>query len=143
MLTPAQAAGFLQRFMSNREAVTWLENDRQYSPVIPFVVDGESIRYREDDLVRFVRQISPSAVVRMQQDRRDHHERRETHAERRQDEDRRGARRRARNDLDRRFAVRPDRRSDLDRRIRGWIDRRCVLERRSLIEVSVLELEHV
>lgn len=143
MLTPTQAAGFLQRFMPNREAVTWLENDRQYSPVIPFVADGEAILYREEDLLRFVRQLNPSAAVRIRQDRRDHHERRETHAERRQDDDRRGARRRARNDLDRRFAVRPDRRCDLDRRIRGWVDRRCVLERRSLIEVAELELEHV
>lgn len=143
MLTPAQAAGFLQRFMPNREAAAWLENDRQYSPVIPFQGNGDVVRYQEEDLIRFVRQLDPRATVRSINDRRAHHERRETHAERRQEQDRRAARRRARNDLDRRFAVRPDRRNDLDRRIRGWVDRRCVLERRSLIEVNELELEHV
>lgn len=143
MLSPEQAAGFLQRFMPHREATAWLENDRQYSPVIPFQRQGDMVRYREDDLIRFVRQLDANAPVRSQDDRRGHHERRETHAERRCDLDRRASRRRARNDLDRRFAVRPDRRNDLDRRIRGWVDRRCVLERRSLIEVSELDLVHV
>lgn len=143
MLTPEQAAGFLQRFMSNRDATAWLANDRQYSPVIPFRIERDAIWYHEDALVRFVRQLDTHAAVRAQADRREHFERRETPAERREDLDRRAARRRARNDLDRRFGVRPDRRNDLDRRIRGWVDRRCVLERRTLIEVAELELEYV
>lgn len=143
MLTPEQAAGLLQRFMPNRDAAAWLESDRQYHPMIPFQFDGYTIRYLEDDLARFIRQLDKRASLRTHEERRDVDERRESHAERRDELDRRGARRRARNDLDRRFGVRNDRRGDLDRRIRGWVDRRCVLDRRTSIEVSELHVEHV
>lgn len=132
MLTPEQAIGFLQRFMPNRDAAAWLENDRRHQPVLPFVRHGTELRYFEEDVVQFVRKLASQPTVRASASRREHMERRYYHDDRRDHLDRRHSRRAARNDLDRRFAVRPDRRSDLDRRIRGWVDRRCVDDRRTL-----------
>jgi hypothetical protein len=132
MLTLPQAIGLLQRFMPQRNAAQWLENDRRYSPVLPFVQHGDEILYYEDELARFVQILAAQAALR-RADRREEHKRRMLEADRRDAYDRRYLRRKAAaNNLDRRFAVRPDRRSDLDRRIRGWVDRRCIDDRRML-----------
>lgn len=131
MLTPEETAGLLQRFMPGRNAAVWLENDRRYQPVLPYVQHGEVIRYHEEDVIALVRKLAPAATVRGSALRRLGAERRQLHADRRAHTDRRHSRRAARNDLDRRFAIRPDRRSDLDRRIRGWVDRRCIDDRRA------------
>lgn len=131
MLTLHQTIGLLQRFMSPRDASEWLEIDRRYSPVIPFLQQGEVILYHEDDVLNFIKKLAERASVRAERSRRDADERRHIHRERRDLSDRRYLRHRAAaNNLDRRFAVRQDRRSDLDRRIRGWVDRRCVADRR-------------
>ena len=132
MLTLRQTIGFLQRFMPNRDAAEWLEKDRQQHPVLPYVEQGAEIRYREDDVAWFVRKLAWRPAIRGSANRRADPERRHDQNDRRDHVDRRLSRRAARNDLDRRFAVRADRRSDLDRRIRGWVDRRCVEDRRSL-----------
>jgi hypothetical protein len=132
MLTPEEAAGLLQRFMPGRDAAAWLEHDRRYQPVLPYVQHGEVIRYHEEDVIALVRKLAPDAAVRRRATRRLGPERRQRHADRRTHMERRHSRRAARNELDRRFAVRPDRRSDLDRRIRGWVDRRCIDDRRTL-----------
>lgn len=130
MLTLPQAIGLLQRFMPQRNAAQWLENDRRYSPALPFVQQGDTILYFEDDLARFVQKLAAQAALR-RADRREEHSRRMFDVDRRDAYDRRYLRRKAAaNYLDRRFAVRPDRRSDLDRRIRGWVDRRCIDDRR-------------
>lgn len=131
MLTLNQAIGLLQRFMAPRDASAWLESDRRYSPVIPFIQQGKIILYDEDDVLRFVKKLNERASVRTARARREADERRHIAMERRDSSDRRYLRHRAAiNSLDRRFAVRQDRRSDLDRRIRGWMDRRCVTDRR-------------
>ena len=131
MLTIYQTIGLLQRFMTPRDAAEWLEIDRRYSPVIPFLQQGEIILYYEDDVLNFVKKLGQHASARAEWGRRDARERRYLHLERRDSTDRRYLRHRAAvNNLDRRFAVRQDRRSDLDRRIRGWVDRRCVADRR-------------
>lgn len=138
MLTVAQAAGFLQRFMPRRNAQQWLENDRHYSPLLPYIVQGDEILYDEAAVARFVTVLVENAAVRHSQRRRVPGERRRIAVDRRAFSDRRHARRRPQlsqlsaQDLDRRFALRQDRRSDLDRRIRGWVDRRCVEERRGI-----------
>lgn len=130
MLTLSQTIGLLQRFMPQRDAAEWLENDRRYSPVLPFLQHGDALFYFEDDVARFVQKLSAQAALR-RADRREEHNRRLYDADRRDAYDRRYLRRKAAaNNLDRRFAVRPDRRSDLDRRIRGWVDRRCIDDRR-------------
>ena len=122
MLSLSQTIGMLQRFMPQRNASEWLENDRRFSPVLPFFIQSDAIFYFEDDLVRLVQKISTLAVLRgtgrrrknnrlvFDEDRRDDHERR------------RLRRKGSADDLDRRSAL--DRRSELDRRLRGWIDRR-------------------
>lgn len=131
MLTIHQTIGLLQRFMNNRNAEEWLEIDRRYSPVIPFLQQGEVILYHEDDVLNFIKKLDERARIRAERSRRDADERRHIHMERRDLTERRYLRHRAAaNNLDRRFAVRQDRRSDLDRRIRGWVDRRCVSDRR-------------
>ena len=131
MLTIHQTIGLLQRFMTPRDAAEWLEIDRRYSPVIPFLQQGEIILYYEDDVLNFVKKLDERASVRAERERRDADERRHIHRERRDASERRYSRHRAAiNNLDRRFAVRQDRRSDLDRRIRGWVNRRCVTDRR-------------
>ena len=133
MLTLPQAVGLLQRFMLQRNAAEWLENDRHYSPVLPFIHQGDAILYYEDDLVHFVKKLTEQASVRYAGGRRECRDRRHIPVDRRDFSDRRYLRRHAAaNNLDRRFAVRQDRRSDLDRRIRGWVDRRCVEDRRTL-----------
>jgi len=130
MLTLNQTIGLLQRFMPQRDAAQWLENDRRYSPVLRFVQQGETIHYYEDDLFQFVQKLAANTPLR-RADRREDHNRRMLDAERRDAYDRRYLRRKAAaNHLDHRFAIRPDRRSDLDRRIRGWVDRRCIDDRR-------------
>lgn len=130
MLTLAQTIGLLQRFMPQRNAAEWLENDRRYSPVLPFMQIDNEVFYFEDDVARFVQKLGAQAALR-RADRREEHNRRLYDTDRRDEYDRRYLRRKAAaNNLDRRFAVRPDRRSDLDRRIRGWVDRRCVDDRR-------------
>jgi len=131
MLTLQQTIGLLQRFMPTRDAAAWLENDRRFQPVLPFVQHGEEVRYYEEDVIQLVRKLAPSPTVRRSAGRRQVLERRFFPTDRREHLDRRHSRRAARNDLDRRFAVRPDRRDDLDRRIRGWVDRRCIDDRRS------------
>lgn len=132
MLTIHQTIGLLQRFMTPRDASEWLENDRRYSPVIPFLQQGTVILYHEDDVLNFIKKLDERASVRADRSRRDADERRHIHMERRDSSDRRYLRHRAAaNNLDRRFAIRQDRRSDLDRRIRGWVDRRCVADRRN------------
>jgi len=118
--------------MPDRDAAVWLENDRRYEPVLPFMRHGEDILYHEEDVILLVRKLAPNAVVRRNAGRRAEGERRHYPSDRRSHLDRRHSRRAARNDLDRRFAVRPDRRGDLDRRIRGWVDRRCIDDRRAL-----------
>lgn len=132
MLTIQQTAGFLQRFMPGRDAAAWLENDRRYEPALPFVQRGEDVFYLEQDVIRLVQMLAVNPVIRISDVRRQQGERRHYASERRTHTDRRHSRRAARDDLDRRFAVRPDRRGDLDRRIRGWIDRRCIDDRRGL-----------
>ena len=130
MLTLAQATGLLQRFMPQRNAAEWLENDRRYSPLSPFLHQGNAIFYWEDELVRFVRKLAARAPLRRAA-RREENNRRAHDTDRRDAYDRRYLRRQAAaNNRDRRFSVRPDRRSDLDRRIRGWVDRRCIDDRR-------------
>lgn len=138
MLTLPQAIGLLQRFMPQRNAAQWLENDRRYSPVLPFMQQGDTILYFEEDIARFVQKLAAQTPLR-RADRRQENNRRLYDTDRRDAYDRRYLRRKAAaNYLDRRFAVRPDRRSDLDRRIRGWVDRRCIDDRRIplLIETS-------
>ena len=131
MLTLSQTIGFLQRFMTQRNASQWLENDRRYSPVLPFLLAGDAILYDEEDVVRFVKKLDSQACVRAEANRRLQHSRRRIPVDRRNFSDRRYLRRQAAvNNLDRRFAIRQDRRGDLDRRIRGWVDRRCVEDRR-------------
>lgn len=130
MLTPQQTSGLLQRFMPGRDAAAWLENDRRYQPVLPYVQQGNEVRYFEEDVIQLVRKLAANPVVRRTDTRRLQEERRHYASERRAQMDRRHSRRATRNDLDRRFAVRPDRRGDLDRRIRGWVDRRCIDDRR-------------
>lgn len=132
MLTAQQTVGLLQRFMPGRDAAAWLENDRCYEPVLPFVQRGEEILYLEQDVIQLVRKLAANPAVRLSDSRRRQGERRRYASERRIHVDRRHSRRAARDDLDRRFAVRPDRRGDLDRRIRGWVDRRCIVDRRVL-----------
>lgn len=130
MLTLSQVIGLLQRFMPQRNAAEWLENDRLYSPVLPYLKREDTIFYLEDDIAQFVQKIAEPAALR-NADRRYDHNRRVYHTDRRHAYDRRYLRRKAAaNNLDRRFAVRPDRRSELDRRIRGWVDRRCIDDRR-------------
>lgn len=131
-LTPRETAGLLQRFMPGRNAAAWLENDRRYQPVLPYVRHADEIRYHEDDVIQLVRKLAPHPALRRDTLRRQSLERRQYHTDRRVHADRRHSRRATRDDLDRRFAVRPDRRSDLDRRIRGWVDRRCIDDRRAL-----------
>ena len=130
MLTLPQTIGLLQRFMPQRNAAEWLENDRRFSPVLPFVQQGDAILYFEEDLANFVKKLAAQAALR-RAGRREEHNRRMYEIDRRDMSDRRYLRRKAAaNNLDRRFFVRPDRRSDLDRRIRGWVDRRCIDDRR-------------
>lgn len=130
MLTLPQTIGLLQRFMPQRNAAEWLENDRRYSPVLPFIQRGDAVYYFEDDLASFVQKLAAHATLR-RINRRHENNRRLFDADRRDAYDRRFLRRKAAsNNLDRRFAIRPDRRSDLDRRIRGWVDRRCIDDRR-------------
>ncbi len=130
MLTLAQTIGLLQRFMPQRNAAEWLENDRRYSPTLPFMQIDNEIVYFAEDVARFVQKLGAQTALR-RADRREEHNRRLYDTDRRDDYDRRYLRRKAAaNNLDRRFAIRPDRRSDLDRRIRGWVDRRCVDDRR-------------
>jgi len=130
MLTLPQTIGLLQRFMPQRDAAEWLQNDRRYSPVLPYLNRGSAIFYDEDDIARFVQKIAEPVALRMANRRFDHN-RRIYATDRRDAYDRRYLRRKAAaNSLDRRFAVRPDRRCDLDRRIRGWVDRRCIDDRR-------------
>jgi hypothetical protein len=133
MLTLQQTVGLLQRFMLQRNAAEWLENDRNYSPVLPFIRQGDAILYYEDDLLRFVKKLATQASVRCEEARRERLNRRHIPVDRRDFSDRRYLRRHAAaHNLDRRFAVRQDRRCDLDRRIRGWVDRRCVEDRRTV-----------
>lgn len=133
LLTAQQTAGLLQRFMLQRDAKQWLENDRRYSPVLPFIQQGEEIFYAEDVLLRFINILSEDVRVRKNARRTEQSERRRIAVDRRAFADRRHARRRPPiADLDRRFTARQDRRSDLDRRIRGWVDRRCIDDRRGL-----------
>ena len=130
MLTLPQAIGLLQRFMPQRNAAEWLENDRRFSPVLPFLLIDNVIYYFEADLARLVLKLTEEASLRHAKRRYDSN-RRIYATDRRHDYDRRYLRRKAAaNNLDRRFAVRPDRRCDLDRRIRGWVDRRCINDRR-------------
>lgn len=132
LLTLAETIGLLQRFMLQRDAKAWLENDRRYSPLLPFITQNDEIFYPEDAVLRFVAILAEDVRVRQSQRRTERGERRQIAVDRRAFSDRRHARRRpAVADLDRRFAVRQDRRSDLDRRIRGWVDRRCIDDRRS------------
>lgn len=141
MLTIHQTIGLLQRFMTPRNASEWLDSDRRYSPVIPYLQQGEIILYHEDDVLSFIKKLDERAKVRTERARRDDDERRHIHRERRDASDRRYLRHRAAfNNLDRRFAVRQDRRSDLDRRIRGWVDRRCVSDRRDGPGFEVIEI---
>ena len=136
MLTLPQAIGLLQRFMPQRDAAEWLENDRRYSPVLPFLLLDNVIYYYEADLARFIRKLTEETRLRHAKRRYDGN-RRIYATDRRHDYDRRYLRRKAAaNNLDRRFAVRPDRRCDLDRRIRGWVDRRCINDRRLLLQVN-------
>ena len=136
MLTLPQAIGLLQRFMPQRDAAEWLENDRRYSPVLPFLLLDNVIYYYEADLARFIRKLTEETRLRHTKRRYDSN-RRIYATDRRHDYDRRYLRRKAAaNNLDRRFAVRPDRRCDLDRRIRGWVDRRCINDRRLLLQAN-------
>lgn len=131
LLTLQETIGLLQRCMLQRNAKTWLENDRRYSPVLPFISQNDEIFYAEDVVLRFVTLLARDVRVRQSPRRAEQGERRKIAVDRRAFSDRRHARRRPSvTDLDRRFAVRQDRRSDLDRRIRGWVDRRCVDDRR-------------
>jgi hypothetical protein len=130
-LTVAEAAGLLQRHMHGKDALVWLEADRRYDPLIPFIQMGETVYYKESDLVAFAKQIAGHAQVRTGFDRRGGIDRRSDGLGRRVHADRRRSRlEEARNDLDRRFAVRSDRRGDVDRRITGWVDRRASNDRR-------------
>ena len=130
-LTVAEAVGLLQRHMHGKDALVWLEADRRYDPLIPFIQMGETVYYKESDLIAFAKQIAGHALVRTGYDRRDISERRAVGMGRRANADRRRSRQdSARNDLDRRFAVRTDRRGDLDRRMAGWVDRRTGGDRR-------------
>ncbi len=132
LLTLAETTGLLQRFMLQRDAKAWLENDRRYSPVLPFIKQDDEIFYPEDAVLRFISILAQDMRVRQQARRAERGERRQIAVDRRTFSDRRHARRRPPlADLDRRFAVRQDRRSDLDRRIRGWVDRRCIDDRRN------------
>ena len=107
MLTIHQTIGLLQRFMSRRDAAEWLETDRRYSPVIPFLQQGEIILYDEDDVLLFIKKLDQHASLRAERLRRDADERRHIHRERRDVSERRYLRHRAAaNNLDRRFAVR-------------------------------------
>lgn len=134
MLTLPQTIGLLQRFMPQRNAAEWLENDRRYSPVLPFLLLDNAIYYFEADLARFIHKITEAGALR-RANRRYEGNRRIYATDRRHDYDRRYLRRKAAaNNLDRRFAVRPDRRCDLDRRIRGWVDRRCINDRRLMAQ---------
>ncbi len=132
ILSLSQTIGLLQRFMPQRNASKWLENDRCFSPILPFLRQSDAIFYLEDDLVRFVHKIVTLAVLRTT-GRRQKNNRRVFDEGRRNDYERRRLRRKgSADDLDRRSAICLDRRSELDRRLRGWIDRRGTDDRRTL-----------
>lgn len=141
MLTIDQTIGLLQRFMNQRDAAQWLDMDRRHSPAIPFLQQGNVILYHEEDVLSFIRKLDERARVRAERERRDAYERRHVEMERREAAERRYLRHRAAaNNLDRRFAVRQDRRADLDRRIRGWVDRRRLTDRRDEPVIEMIEI---
>ncbi len=62
LLTEQQAAEILQPHMHRKSALTWLQQDRQQSPAIPFELLHGHYYYRDHELVRFVRSmLNPSA----------------------------------------------------------------------------------
>lgn len=141
MLTIDQTIGLLQRFMNQRDAAEWLDLDRRHSPAIPYLKQGEVILYHEDDVLNFIKKLDDRARVRFECTRRDADERRHIEMERRESSDRRYLRHRAAaNNLDRRFAVRQDRRCDLDRRIHGWVDRRRLSDRRDEPIIEMIDI---
>ncbi|MEO1768043.1 hypothetical protein [Thiobacter aerophilum] len=129
LLTPQQAAGLLQRVMPGRDAAAWLESDRRFQPILPFVLHNGAVRYREEDVCALARKLQADVALRTGQVRRRQGERRQRDQDRRQSGERR-SRQRGAALLDRRLMIRPDRRADLDRRIRGWLNRRCIPDRR-------------
>lgn len=130
LLTVSEAAGLLQRAMHGRDATAWLEADRRFAPILPPVRRNCETFYLETDCLALARKLDPGFIPRQNQTRRLFGERRLHSQDRRQGGERRARRSAAQKLLDRRLALRPDRRSDLDRRIRGWVDRRCIHDRR-------------
>lgn len=129
-ITAREAAGMLKRAMPGRDAAAWLEADRRYAPLLPPVVRDGEVYYFEADVVALARKLDPGFLPRRWGVRRLLGERRQRSQDRRQRGERRARLRDPAVLLDRRLALRPDRRSDLDRRIRGWVDRRCIPDRR-------------
>ena len=66
MLTLAQTIGLLQRFMQQRNAAEWLDNDRRYSPVLPFMQIDKEVFYFEEDVARFVQKLGAQAALLFQ-----------------------------------------------------------------------------
>lgn len=123
-LTLDAAVGLLQRHLPEKNARAWLEIDRKMNPLIPFSQIGDTILYLEDDLLHFIRQVTKRPLVRNGHERRSPHERRVI-ADRRHKKSRREPVTEAgRDNIDRRFAPRKDRRSEINRRLRALIDRR-------------------
>ena len=113
-LTANEASLLLQRFMPRKNAVSWLEHDRRFDPVIPFSNQGDEVFYRSCDLEYFVQHcLAPGVDVdfserRLRVDRR-------ARIERRHHPDLRltpSAERRHAYTFDRRGGLAPDRRAE-------------------------------
>ena len=62
LLTEEEAAAILQPHMRNKSAAHWLENDRQYDPVIKFHYLQGQPYYLETNLVTFItKALNPAA----------------------------------------------------------------------------------
>lgn len=53
-LDPVAASALLQRFMPSKNALQWLNHDREIDPVIPFARQAGNILYNSRDLEYFV-----------------------------------------------------------------------------------------
>ena len=131
LLSLAQAGALLQRHLPERDAIAWLETDRKFDPIIPFCETEGQFFYSENDLVTFLSHFSSNLTIRLIPDRRINASKRATSSERRTDNARRKqALGGVRDNMDRRFILRQERRGSINRRQLGGMDRRSFTERR-------------
>ena len=123
-LTLGEAVGLLQRHMPEKDVRAWLEIDRKMNPLIPFTQIGGTILYREEDLLHFIKQVANRPLIRAGVERRSSRERRSITERRHKSRQRETVVEAGRDNIDRRFAPRKDRRSEINRRLRAFIDRR-------------------